>query len=39
MPKIYSVNNPESQAEVEPVEEVNQEEYDDFLKELMGTEY
>ena len=39
MPKIYSVDNPETQAEVEPVEEVNQEEYDDFLKELMGTEY
>ena len=36
MPKIYSVDNPETQSEVEPIEDVNQEEYDDFLKELMG---
>ena len=37
MPKVYSVTGEESQIEYEqPFEDVNQEEYDDFLKELMG---
>jgi hypothetical protein len=37
MPKVYSVAGEESQIEYEqPFENVNQEEYDDFLKELMG---
>lgn len=37
MPKVYSVTGEESQIEYEqPFEDVNQEEYDEFMKELMG---
>lgn len=37
MPKVYSVAGEETQIEYEqPFEDVNQEEYDEFMKELMG---
>lgn len=37
MQKVYSVTGEESQIEYEqPFEDVNQEEYDEFMKELMG---